>query len=117
MGSSLSIVAAFKSDLNAYSTTISLYCLLKFFNPKIADRLSDGSFEFNKRSLRIRIASSSVTSAEGLLTEELAERVEEVFTLSEKDRERIGENGEVYLIPELVSPTIVQFPVIKSLNY
>lgn len=51
------------------------------------------------------------------LTEELAERVEEVFTLSEKDRERIGENGEVYLIPELVSPMIVQFPVIKSLNY
>ncbi|ODV87518.1 hypothetical protein CANARDRAFT_194619 [[Candida] arabinofermentans NRRL YB-2248] len=47
----------------------------------------------------------------------LKENVVEIYNISEKDRERIDENGLVYLIPEIPVPTINDFPVKNVLDY
>lgn len=43
--------------------------------------------------------------------------VEEIYNVSEKDRERIDENGDLYLIPEFPKPKINPFPVKAFLDY
>lgn len=40
----------------------------------------------------------------------LKANVKEIYSISEKDRERVNENGEVYYIPELPVPEIHDFP-------
>ena len=51
------------------------------------------------------------------LIELLKENVKEIFTISEKDRERINENGEVYYIPEIPVPEITDFPSNKVVEF
>jgi elongator complex protein 1 len=41
----------------------------------------------------------------------------EIYNISEKDRERIDENGEVYYIAEIPVPEIPDFPKKQTLNY
>lgn len=45
------------------------------------------------------------------------ENIQEIHSMSEKDRERIDDNGEVYLIEEIPVPTIKEFPKIDILDY
>lgn len=40
----------------------------------------------------------------------LKANVKEIYSISEKDRERVNENGEVYYIPEIPVPEIHDFP-------
>ncbi|EAZ63697.2 RNA polymerase II Elongator subunit [Scheffersomyces stipitis CBS 6054] len=47
----------------------------------------------------------------------ITENVVEIHNMSEKDRERIDDNGEVYLIPEIPVPTIREFPKKNILDY
>ncbi|KAH3669453.1 hypothetical protein OGAPHI_001574 [Ogataea philodendri] len=47
----------------------------------------------------------------------LQEHIKEIYDISEKDRERIDDNGLVYLVPELPVPEIVAFPKRSLLDY
>lgn len=47
----------------------------------------------------------------------LRENVEEIHKMEEKDRERMDDNGEIYLIPEIPIPTINDFPFKQTLDY
>jgi elongator complex protein 1 len=47
----------------------------------------------------------------------LRENINEIHNMSERDRERIDDNGEVYLIPEIPVPTITDFPKKNILDF
>ncbi|KAK6459309.1 RNA polymerase II Elongator subunit [Scheffersomyces xylosifermentans] len=47
----------------------------------------------------------------------IRENVDEIHNMSEKDRERVDENGEVYLIDIIPVPVIKDFPKKEILNY
>ena len=47
----------------------------------------------------------------------LNENVKEIYSISEKDRERIDENGEVYLIPEMKIPEIPVFTINRAVSF
>lgn len=47
----------------------------------------------------------------------IKENIKEIHNMSEKDRERIDDNGEVYLIEEIPIPPIQEFPKIDILDY
>lgn len=47
----------------------------------------------------------------------IKENIVEIHTMSERDRERIDDNGEVYLIPEIPVPEIKEFPRVALLDY
>ncbi|CCF56038.1 hypothetical protein KAFR_0A06030 [Kazachstania africana CBS 2517] len=47
----------------------------------------------------------------------LKENVKEIYTISEKDRQRIDENGEVYYVPEIPVPEIKDFPKSKVIDF
>ncbi|ODV62812.1 Elongator subunit IKI3 [Ascoidea rubescens DSM 1968] len=47
----------------------------------------------------------------------LQENVGEIYTISEKDRERIDEYGEIYYLPEIAIPQIKDFESKKILDY
>lgn len=47
----------------------------------------------------------------------LKDNVKEIYTISEKDRERINDNGEVYYVPEIPLPEIADFPCNKVVDY
>lgn len=47
----------------------------------------------------------------------LKENVEEIYDMDDRDRERIDDNGELYLIPKIPVPTIKDFPMKQSLDY
>ncbi|QLL33249.1 hypothetical protein HG536_0E01600 [Torulaspora globosa] len=51
------------------------------------------------------------------LTQLLKDNIKEIYTISEKDRERVDENGEIYYIPEIPTPEIAPFPVSKVVNF
>ncbi|KAK6463649.1 RNA polymerase II Elongator subunit [Scheffersomyces coipomensis] len=51
------------------------------------------------------------------LLEFINENIEEIHDMSERDRERIDDNGEVYLIPEIPCPTIKPFPKKNILDF
>lgn len=53
----------------------------------------------------------------GNLTSFLKENIVEIHNMSEKDRERIDDNGEIYLIEEIPVPTIREFPKLEMLDY
>lgn len=53
----------------------------------------------------------------GELTEFLHENIVEIHNMSERDRERIGDNGEVYLMDEIPVPKIREFPKKCILDY
>lgn len=43
--------------------------------------------------------------------------IKEIHTMNERDRERVNEEGEVYLIPEIPIPSIPQFPKFNVLDF
>lgn len=43
--------------------------------------------------------------------------IAEIHNMSERDRERIDDNGEVYLIDEIPAPAIKDFPTVAILDY
>lgn len=47
----------------------------------------------------------------------LKDNVEEIYKVSEKDRERINEDGQVYYIPEIPVPNIKEFPKKEMLDF
>ncbi|CCE86659.1 Piso0_005162 [Millerozyma farinosa CBS 7064] len=47
----------------------------------------------------------------------LKDCIDEVYSMSEKDRERIDDNGELYYIPEIEKPVIREFPSKPMLDY
>lgn len=47
----------------------------------------------------------------------LKDNVKEIYSISEKDRERIDENGEVYYLPEIPIPKIPDFSVNKIVDF
>lgn len=47
----------------------------------------------------------------------LQENVKEIYSISEKDRERINEEGEVYYVPEIPVPEIADFPKSKIVDF
>lgn len=47
----------------------------------------------------------------------LKDNVKEIYTITEKDRERINDNGEVYYLPEIPIPEIADFPSNKVVDY
>lgn len=53
----------------------------------------------------------------GELLQFIEENAPEIYAMSERDRERIDDNGEVYLIDEIPIPKIEQFPKKLMLDY
>jgi elongator complex protein 1 len=51
------------------------------------------------------------------LIEFIKENIDEIHNMSEKDRERIDDNGEVYLIDEIPKPKVQDFPKFNTLDY
>lgn len=51
------------------------------------------------------------------LTDFLKQHIVEIHDMSERDRERIDDNGEVYLIDVIPPPTIKEFPRVAILDY
>lgn len=51
------------------------------------------------------------------LTSFLNENITEIHNMSERDRERIDDNGEVYMIPEIPAPKINEFPKKNILDF
>lgn len=51
------------------------------------------------------------------LTAFLKDNIQEIHNMSEKDRERIDDNGEVYSIDEIPAPAIKEFPKKSMLDY
>lgn len=47
----------------------------------------------------------------------IKDNVGEIYTISEKDRERVDDNGEVYYIPEIPAPQILDFPKRKVVDF
>ncbi|KAK6199389.1 RNA polymerase II Elongator subunit [Scheffersomyces amazonensis] len=51
------------------------------------------------------------------LTDLIKQHIVEIHDMSERDRERIDDNGEVYLIPEIPVPVITEFPKKHILDF
>ncbi|CAX42359.1 subunit of Elongator complex,putative [Candida dubliniensis CD36] len=47
----------------------------------------------------------------------IKENIDEIHNMSEKDRERIDDNGEIYLIDEIPKPKVPEFPKFNILDY
>lgn len=47
----------------------------------------------------------------------LKSNVQEIYKMEDRDRERLDDNGEVYLIPEIPIPTLKEFPIRHTLDY
>ncbi|KAL3233433.1 hypothetical protein RNJ44_03473 [Nakaseomyces bracarensis] len=77
-----------------------------------ANNLIEGLCRRNKREQAYQIQKNFI---EVLVL--LKDNIQEIYSISEKDRERINENGEVYLIPEIPIPDIPQFPINKIIDY
>lgn len=47
----------------------------------------------------------------------LKDNVVEIYTLSERDRERVNDNGEVYYVPEIPTPQVADFPKCNVVDF
>lgn len=77
-----------------------------------AERLIDGLIRRNMRDHAYQIQKSFVE-----VLESVDEVVLEVFTLSDRDRERYDEDGNIFYIPEQPIPTISKFPKRQILDF
>ncbi|CCH62948.1 hypothetical protein TBLA_0I02920 [Henningerozyma blattae CBS 6284] len=77
-----------------------------------AAKLIDGLCRRNKREQAYQIQKTFIE-----VLDLLKDNVEEIYTISEKDRERINENGEIYYIPEIPVPEIKDFEKNKIVDY
>ncbi|CCK69032.1 Elongator subunit IKI3 KNAG_0B06020 [Huiozyma naganishii CBS 8797] len=75
-------------------------------------RLIDGLCRRDMREQAYQIQKNYVEIVELLKT-----NVEEIYSISEKDRERVDENGEVYHVPEIPVPVIEDFPKNKVIDF
>lgn len=75
-------------------------------------RLIEALIRVDKREQAREIQSNFV-----VISEELKACVGEVFDISEKDRERVDEYGEVYYIPEIERPLVPEFEKLQVLDY
>ncbi|RLV91418.1 Elongator complex protein 1 [Spathaspora sp. JA1] len=53
----------------------------------------------------------------GELIQSIRENIDEIHDMSDRDRERVDDNGEVYLIDVIPKPVIKDFPNVKMLDY
>lgn len=77
-----------------------------------AVRLIDGLL---RRSMRTH--AYTIQTAYSEIMELLVGCADRVFVLSERDRERYDDEGNVYYIPQIVVPTVTPFPKSDILNY
>lgn len=77
-----------------------------------ASNLIEGLCRRNKREQAYQIQKNFVE-----ILQLLKDNIQEIYSISEKDRERINENGEVYLIPEIPIPNLPEFPINKVIDY
>ena len=77
-----------------------------------ATKLIDGLCRRNKREQAYQIQKNFIE-----VLDLLKENVKEIYNISEKDRERIDENGEVYYIPEIPVPEIKDFEKNKVVDF
>ncbi|GMM57119.1 Elongator subunit [Maudiozyma humilis] len=77
-----------------------------------AVRLIDGLCRRNKRQQAHQIQKNFVE-----VLDLLKDNIKEIYNISEKDRERINEEGEVYYIPIIPTPEIAEFPRNKVVDY
>ncbi|KAG0672392.1 Elongator subunit iki3 [Maudiozyma exigua] len=77
-----------------------------------ATKLIDGLCRRNKREQAYQIQKNFID-----VLDLLKENVKEIYNISEKDRERIDENGEVYYIPEIPVPEIKEFEKNKVVDF
>ena len=77
-----------------------------------AVRLIDGLCRRNKREQAHQIQKNFVE-----VLDLLSNNIKEIYDISEKDRERINEDGEVYYIPIIPTPEIADFPRNKVVDY
>lgn len=75
-------------------------------------KLIEALLRFNKREQAYQIQRSFVD-----LVTLLKENVVEIYSISEKDRERIDENGQIYYLPEIPLPTIADFPKTQVIDF
>lgn len=77
-----------------------------------AIKLIEGLCKRNKREQAYQIQKNFCETLDIL-----KENLKEIYNISEKDRERINENGEVYYIPEIPVPEISAFPKSKVVDF
>ncbi|SMN22672.1 similar to Saccharomyces cerevisiae YLR384C IKI3 Subunit of Elongator complex, which is required for modification of wobble nucleosides in tRNA [Maudiozyma saulgeensis] len=77
-----------------------------------ATKLVDGLCRRDKREQAYQIQKNFIE-----IMDLLQENVKEIYNISEKDRERIDENGEVYFIPEIPVPEIKAFEKNKIVDF
>ncbi|CAG99268.1 Elongator subunit IKI3 [Kluyveromyces lactis] len=70
-----------------------------------AIKLIEGLLRRNKREQAYQIQKNFME-----LIDLLKENVQEIYSISEKDRERIDDDGQVYYLPEIPVPEIKEFP-------
>lgn len=75
-------------------------------------RLIDGLLRRGMRSHAYQIQASYVD-----IMDTLESCIKDVYTLSERDRERYDEEGNVYYLPQKDAPVIKPFPKIDVLDY
>ncbi|CCD27111.1 Elongator subunit IKI3 NDAI_0J02190 [Naumovozyma dairenensis CBS 421] len=77
-----------------------------------AIKLIDGLCRRNMREQAYQIQKNFLDVLDLLKT-----HVEEIYSISEKDRERINDDGEVYHVPEIPVPLIEDFPTNKVIDF
>ena len=77
-----------------------------------AVRLLEGLLRRKKKEQAYSLQKSWVE-----LIQYISDNIEEVHKMDIKDRERIDDNGEVYLIDEIPVPKVPEFPRLPMLDY
>ncbi|CUM67243.1 uncharacterized protein PRCAT00004936001 [Priceomyces carsonii] len=77
-----------------------------------AVRLIEGLLRRNKKEQAYQLQKNWV-----VLLQELRANIDEIYNISEKDRERYDDNGEIYHIEEIPTPKIKDFPIKGILDY
>ncbi|VEU21829.1 DEKNAAC102885 [Brettanomyces naardenensis] len=77
-----------------------------------ADKLVEGLVRRNMMEQAHQIQGSFME-----LIEFVRGRLVEIYSISEKDRERENERGEIYLVPEIEKPILKDFPKKEMLEY
>lgn len=77
-----------------------------------AIRLIEGLIRRQRKEQAIQIQKNWVE-----LIEFIKENIVEIHSMSDRDRERFDDDGNMYLIPEIPVPTIKEFPLKNILDY
>ena len=77
-----------------------------------AVRLLEGLLRRQKREQALQIQRNWLE-----LLDYIREHLEEIHAMSDRDRERLDDDGNVYLMDPIVAPTVPSFPVKAMLDY